>query len=388
MSNQLKKVIFTLATGTVLSLFARTAVGGDRVSVNRQSLNASLGETVSITVAMPGASRVSIAVVDRDGYVTRWLAKDAPAATGSYVAIWNGRDEDGAVVADEAYSFKVDVRSSEGAWTYFPAAGAPKTHPVQAKHYSRRDGALMYELPAAARIHAQAGSAAINETTRSYQGPVLKTLVNREPRPAGPIVESWNGFDESGAIYIPDLPQFVTAILATDLPENSVIAFGNKTRTFLDVAAGRRGSSLLPRKTHAHAHHDGLAALEDASPALVLTPINGTWSERENGWSIDESRLHLAVRLEGPTAPFVARQPGRILVFVDYKQVFERVVRSPKDTFDLPLGGGSATPHIVSINWQSDYGPLAANSIRVTNSAAGDAAGLRKGTRQERRIEH
>jgi hypothetical protein len=216
-------------------------------------------------------------------------------------------------------------------------------------------------------IHAQAGSATIDATTKMYTGPVLKTLVNREPRPAGAIVESWNGFDESGAIYIPDLPQFVTAILATELPENAVIAFGNKSSTFLDVAAARSGASLLsPAKVHTHARHYGLVSLEDISPSLVVTPLNGRWDADAKAWTITGEPLRLGLRLEGPSARYVARQPGKIIAFVDYVQVLERIVRSPTETIDLRLGDDPTETHVVSVNWQSEYGPLSPNSIRVT----------------------
>jgi hypothetical protein len=380
-AGQSKSRILLLIATTLIALSTRRAAAENSVLLDRNAFNPSLGETVVITVKTPTASRVSIAVLDRDGYVTRWLAKDE-LSEASHVATWNGRDDEGAVVPDEAYSFKVDVTSSAGKWTYFPAASAPKTFPVQARHYSRRDAALMYELPAAARIHAQAGSAAIDAATKKYDGPVLKTLVNREPRPAGAIVESWNGFDESGAIYVPDLPQFVTAILAAELPENAVIAFGNKSRAFLDVAAGRHGTSLLPpAKEHSHAQHHGLASLEDVSPALVVTPLNGAWDEKARAWMIQGDPVRLSVRLEGQTAPYIARQPGKIIVFVDYVQALEQIVRTPNETIELQLGVEPGRPHVVSVNWQSDYGPLSPNSIRVMRMPA------RKATRARERTE-
>ena len=356
----------TLAAATAILLSVRAMEAETRVSVNRHSFNPSLGENVAISVRPPAASRISIAVLDRDGYVTRWLAQNEPA-NDTYTVSWNGRDAHDALVADEAYSFKVDVTSAAGHWTYFPAASVPKTYPVQAKHYSRRNAALMYELPAAARIHAQAGSAAINAKTKTYNGPVLKTLVNRDPRPAGAIVESWNGLDESGAIYIPDLPQFVTAILATDLPENAVIAFGNPTRTFLDVAAKRSGVSLLPpSRTGSHAHHHGLNVLEDVSPSLMVAPAGGTWDQLRKSWTVKGVKARLSVQLAGPTAHLVARQPGRILVFIDYKFAFERRVRHPMEIVEVPLTEDGTS--VVSINWQSEYGPLAANSVLVSRN--------------------
>lgn len=358
--------------GALVALMALFASGmaahaepAKRVSLNRHTFNPSHGEAVAITVITPSESRISVAVLDRDGHVTRSLAKDQPAS-GAYTATWNGRDDAGGIVADEAYSFKIDVVSSGDRWSYFPGAGVPKSYPVQAKRYSRSNAALMYELPGPARIHAQAGSATIDQKTKAYDGPVLKTLVNREPRAAGAIVESWNGLDESGRIYVPDLPHFVTAILATELPENSVIAFGNRGRSFLDVAAGRRGTSLLPAsKLHSHEHHHGLATLEDVSPSLVITPLNATWNEYQKAWVVAGDALSVELRLAGPTAANVARQPGKIISFLDYSQQSERPFRVSSrpmtSRVSVPAGGA----RIVTINWQSDYGPLAANSLRV-----------------------
>lgn len=351
-----------------IALFVAAFTLGEpaRVSVDRHSFNPSRGETIGVTVRVPGASRVSIAVLDRDGFVTRLL--DARLAGDVHTANWDGRDSAGAIVADEAYSFKVDVVSPGGRWTYFPAAEAPKTYPVPARNYSRRNAALMYDLPRAARVHAQAGSATLDPKTKLYTGPVLKTLVNRAPRPASAIVESWNGLDESGAVYVPDLPHFVTAILATDLPENAVIAFGNSERTFLDVAAKRTGTSLIPpRKEHEREHHHGLTALEDISPALTVTPAGGTWDAQQKRWLIEGETARLNVQLSGPTAARVARQPGRIVVFVDYEYTFERRIRKSTETIEIPLGRNRPAA-VVSVNWQSDYGPLAANTIRLTAS--------------------
>ncbi len=353
--------------------FAHGDAAENRVSVNRQSFNPTLGDTVSISVAAPESSRISIEVMDRDGKTARWLAKDEPTS-GQFVATWNGRDLDGAIVPDEAYSFRVSVMSGTQRWTYFPASKKPRVFSVQARRYSRRDAALLYELPTAARIHAQAGSATVDDKTKSSKGLVLKTLVNREPRPAGAIVESWNGFDESGEIYVPDLPQFVTAILATELPENSVIAFGNRTRSFLDLAAAATETLLRHSDRGDHHRHQGLHSLDDVSPTLRVTPLNGTWDDKTHTWMIQDETLRFQARLEGPTASRVGRQPGKVLVFLDYVQVMEQRLRQPSEAIELRLPFGSETSHVVSVNWQSDYGPLAPNSIRVALAASRNSA--------------
>jgi hypothetical protein len=163
----------------------------------------------------------------------------------------------------------------------------------------------------------------------------------------------------------------VTAVLATSLPDNAVIAYGNRQRTFLDDAATRTGRSLLPpHQPRSHAHHHRLTVLEDVSPSLTSMPSNGTWNEASGSWSIEGTTARVNVSLAGPTAAAIAKHPGRVIVFVDYEYAFEQPVRGAVARLEIPLRGHSATARTVSINWQSAYGPLAANSIRVTNASA------------------
>ena len=336
-----------------------------RVTVTPSSFNPSLGQKVGITVTTPSEARISVQVLDRDGYLVRTLQERTATAAGSETLQWDGRNDAGTIVTDEAYSFKAMMVTPRETLTYFPAAHPAKSFAVQADHYNRHSAALMYELPVAARIHAQAGSAALNEKN-GYDGPVLKTLVNREPRPAGKIVESWNGLDESGRLYVPDVPNFVTAILATPLPENAVIAYGNRTKTFLDIVPARTGTSLLPaHPANASGHHTGLSTLEDVSPALTITPIGAQWDEKRQSWNFERGTAVLKVELSGPTAATVSRHPARIVVFVDYVRKLEFPVRRKQETIRIPRHLLTGDPRFVTVNWQSTRGPLAANTVRV-----------------------
>ena len=353
----------------VLACGVATADPASFLTVAPSSFNPSLGQQVTISVATPSEARIAVQVLDRDGYVVRTLERSA-AAAGRETLRWDGRDDKGAVVADEAYSFKATMVTPHETLTFFPAAHPAKSFAVQADQYSRRNAALMYELPVAARIHAQAGAAALNEK-KVYDGPVLKTLVNREPRPAGKVVESWNGLDESGRIYVPDVPHFVTAILATPLPEQAVIAYGNRARTFLDTAATRSGTSLLPAHAHGAAqHHAGLSALEDLSPSLTVTPVGAKWDEKAQTWNFGRGTAVLKVELSGPTAAAVSKQPARIVVFVDYVRQLELSVREKQETIRIPRHLLKGNPRSVTVNWQSTRGPLAANTVRLSTGPA------------------
>jgi hypothetical protein len=253
------------------------------VHLSRGVFNPSLQQSVTLSFTTP-AGVVDARVLDRDGVPVRTLAKQKAFAGGLMALTWDGRNDDGAVVPNEAYSFRIDWSSGTARDSYFPAASARDMIAIPVKYYDRRGGTLAYELPVASRVHLQTGTAT-TDARGEASGPVLKTVVNREPRAAGAIAEHWDGRDESGTIFVPDLPDFVTAIAAEPLPENAVITIGNRERTFLDYAATRKAASLLPH-TATHTHHRGLDVFFDVSPAMTLQPVEAKWNEAEKVWVV------------------------------------------------------------------------------------------------------
>ncbi len=210
----------------------------------------------------------------------------------------------------------------------------------------------------------QAGITRTDSKTGKQSGPVLKTIVNREPRPGGPVIETWNGLDETGVYYVPDLPGFAMSVAATSLPENSIIAVGNSGATFLERARSRSGESLLTLGSTHHAHHRGLSALDDVSPRLIAKPSNARQSP-DRRWKTEESVLRGRLLLEGPSAEHFARQPGAVVIFVDNREV--RTVKAPAAgmPFEVALGDLPAGEHIVAFGWASEYGPVAVTSLLI-----------------------
>jgi flagellar hook assembly protein FlgD len=196
------------------------------VFVSRLFFNPSLGQKIGITFTLAGPGLLGVLILDRDGFPVRRLVASKSKDRGKETIEWDGRDENGELVPDEAYSLKIDLVSSALSDCYFPANAKQLEIEVGKPTYNRRDGVLGYRLTQPARVHLQAGSAQRDPKTKEEVGPVLKTIVNREPRSAGSIVENWDGFDESGTIYVPDLPNFVVAIAATSLPENAIVTVG------------------------------------------------------------------------------------------------------------------------------------------------------------------
>jgi hypothetical protein len=336
------------------------------VSVSEPFFNPTIGQREAIGITLSEGGMLSISILDRDGYVVRRLLSERTVDAGTLWYEWDGRDDQGQIVPDESYSLKVDLAGSEASYSYFPARVAPYAVKVRFKGYDHLTGVLSYRLDEPARVHAQAGVAPLDPDTRERDGPVLKTIANREPRPGGAVVENWDGYDETGSIYVPDLPGFVVSIAATSLPRNAIIASGNLSRTFVEGIRARRGEPLFRADPAAdHSHHRGLSTLDDVAPSLHVELIGADFSEGENVWLLSGRLLSGRVSLSGPSAVPFGRQPAELLIFVDGRRV--RTLPEPRDggTFEIDLGTRPPGAHVVALNWVSGYGPAAATCVRV-----------------------
>ncbi len=317
---------------------------------------------VSFELARPG--RLLVTLLDRDRVQVRRLAEE-DAAAGSQRMTWDGRDDAGVVVPDEAYTVRIELAHADGTEVYDPAAEfVPVLETPAAAEYSRVRATLSYRLARPSRVHVQAGQGRMSPKTGEVEGPVLKTVLDRAPRVAGAVVESWNGLDESGTVYVPDLPHFAVAVLAASLPESAIITVGNRERSFADYERQRR--SLQPRTGRAVSrgrHHAGLTSLEDRSPPLDLQVENVTRSRGRH--SPEQHSLAVTARLAAEHAPHFLSQPTHFLVFVDDRLVLRR--KRPRNPARIALPPQRLAPgaYRVVVNWTSEYGPVAVGVARI-----------------------
>jgi len=342
------------------------------VQVAPAFFNPSLQQVATLSFTLASGGEASVLVVDRDGLPIRSILSHIRFAAGRHAIAWNGRSDEGEIVADEAWSFRIDLRDGKTSASYFPAAShaSVKMVEIPPESWDPVSGILRYKLPFPARVHVQAGSAAVDPNTKTLDGPVMKTIVNREPRIGGAVIEQWDGFDESRTIRVTDLPHFVVGIAATPLPASSVITVGNRQKTFVSTIATRRGRSLLPETGGAHTHHQGLTAIEDFSPPLRVDVRNAKWSATERMWLSSASDLDISATAAGPTAAAFVAQHGGVLAFIDGKRVkVLAVVTQNPVQISIPIGKLGPGNHILAINWGSPYGPVALNSLRFATSA-------------------
>jgi hypothetical protein len=282
------------------------------VVLDKSAFNPSQGDKVRLMYELAQADEVTVRVYDPDGGLIRTLLDAAPREAGMHEAVWDGRDDTGRLVPDEAYTFTIETPSGA---VYDPTtfSGGIVGDITEARF--DQDGTITYKLPAASRVLIRLGI---------HSGPMLKTLVDWKPRVAGTITEYWDGRDEDKLMRMLEHKNFTALITYVTLPEATVIAYGNDQETYRDYKRGR--GKHRPQKPDRPRHPDPKVHLRPAHlvpPAWTRAPHVHLRFPKHGGGSgktIPEVQDAVAVRVDVDPSDrdLLLRDQFEIMFFVNY----------------------------------------------------------------------
>lgn len=375
-----REFVWSVATILAAALCANREVEAKNsiqsVSVRPEFFNPSLGQTSTLSVHLSVPSAVTLRILDRDNYVIRSLPPVSLPAGESNLT-WDGKDESGAVVPNEAYCVNLRALATDGTKSeYAPSRDFFRVLSDPKRSYSMVSGVLRYELAGPSRVHIQAGEAVPvgDPKDGKRDGPVLKTIVDREPRTGGVVVETWDGYDESRTVHIPSLKNFAISILGESLPPATIITVGSRGETFRKYAARTRQAKtpLYPPSSHAvhmaGMQHGNLTALDDFSPELTVR-LTGK-KDDQGRIEVGGSAVAVTVQMAPGDAGLFVRPEGALDVFVDEKLIDRKNGASNPESFSIPAAKLPTGEHRVTVNWVSNHGPTSAQVVRVFKKEA------------------
>ncbi len=364
-------MVSRLVTASLMVLLAVPVAGRAaevRLSLTGGSFNPSLGETLGITYVLPRSEVVRLQVWDPDGGLVRTLVADEPREEGSHGVAWDGRDLDGRIVPDEAYTFTLETAGGE---VFDPVTfSGGEVGDVTDAMVDRQAGTFNYRLPAASRVLVRLGI---------RNGPMLNTLVDWRPRVAGTITEYWGGRDESGLIDLASASGFTALVTYVTLPQATVITYGNGDDTYRAYKLGRAaGRPERPRRPRRAEGDERLRPVGLVPPAWARAPrIALSFPDREAEVPAASEKILVRVEVDPEDLPRLQEEQFEILFFVD-NVFFAEAERGylpfnwPWELTQLPPG-----EHVLTVNVSSFKGQVGVASRKVRVNRDGNAPGSR-----------
>lgn len=200
--------------------------------------NPSNRERTELRYTLSQDATVTIQVWDADRELVQTLVSKAVRKAGRQTEAWNGRDSRGRAVPNEAYFFTIEAETpGRGSAVYDPITfSGGDFADITRADINRAAGTVSYGLSRPSRVLLRAG----------LSGSVLlRTLVDWEPRAAGSVTETWNGWDEDHLVQFGTHPQQLMILTYVTLPEASVITIGNQEQSYRAYKAARATTSRI-----------------------------------------------------------------------------------------------------------------------------------------------
>jgi hypothetical protein len=192
------------------------------VKVKPQSFNPAQGETAEITFRVSQPAKIILKLFDAEQRLVAQLFSEAEPGSEVSSMVWNGRDMEGVIVPDEAYTMAIDAVTYQGKISSYDPATFSGGEYVELEKlaYNQKNRVVTYHVNKDSRVRIRAGI--------GDGGPMLKKVAVWKPRLKGERAEAWDGKDESGAVYFADSKKFVIWGEALSMPENSIFTRGNR----------------------------------------------------------------------------------------------------------------------------------------------------------------
>lgn len=349
----------TAVFGFTLLVLAGPAVAGqtfklDIIEVTPRQFNPSGNEQAQIQFRSERDGQATVRFYDRRAYQVREFAVEHIAANETVTVAWNGKDDQGQLVPNEAYFFTIEATDIQGNRVeYDPTTNLKPRFAPMAVNYDSDQQRLSFSVDQDSVLDVRSGV--------SDGGPLLAKLVEWQPFLRGDYSIPWDGWDKAHTVKAVSLPNHQLYSQIQPLPANSILTVGHPDGQD-DIYSLMQPQNSLKRKS-ATDFADQRYSQADASPYKHLSPVfdfdfNDVIAT-ENDLPVLSGKGSITLRLKESVKQRVTETRYEILVFVDYKFVTEiEEGRSPAK-LNIDMANLAAGEHTFTVNLVTLQGGLA-----------------------------
>jgi hypothetical protein len=290
---------------------------------------------------------VRIQIWNCNGYLIRNLF-DGKAKKGINYYMWDGKDDAGDKAVNGDYYLTIAAYTNREQVMYDPYE-LPWGDMVQPEDFivNLADLRVYYVIPFASLVRIRAG---ILKEALLYT-----TIVNWKPRPAGPNVEVWDGYDNSKLIGVAHKENIEYFIQVYFLPEN-VIIIKNGNPNIKTYSTKRE--LPLSKGSCRHSYH---LREECYDPEVILTFLDV--KHKKNGIPLVDENTNLKVELPKDAQKFMENERFEIMLFLDGKLYLEEEMGYLPYKHLLQISDLDQGKHILTIVTASSGDHVGSSSI-------------------------
>jgi len=346
------------------------------VQTNRVTLRA--GEDVGISFRLNEEAKVTVHIYNPDYEGIRCIADGVTRPPGVNTFFWDGRDEGGVLVPEEAYLFGIAAVNGSGQEVVYDPTqvSGGEILNVEILRIERSDQGyrIHYTVPVPSRISIRAGI---------HQGPLLKTILDWKPVPPGNHVETWDGMDETGTIQAMEEPGCHITIRGFMLPKNSILVQGTgkeydgRSQVRRAVLGESSGSKKLishgrVRKAAVSRADQGISSQFLVRRSLNVSPRFKVYHAGDRSTDLAQKpltrlsgKMPLVIEVAPESMPNFMESRYEIIVFVDNQRFDEEEHAQTPYTYLLDTTRLSNGEHLITINQASLTDQVGSYSFRI-----------------------
>lgn len=337
---------------------AKPIVFGD---TGRGEFSPSRGESYPISFTLNESATVTILLYTADNYLVRTLSSDRLLA-GTHSIEWDGKDEEKIIVPDEAYTVVLQAVNGKSEVILDPRKYSGGEVEKDLKATIDPDGEISFSLSQSSRVQIRAGIS---------EGPMMRSLLNWQPRTAGKNIFRWNGMDKDNLTNLLENSKYRLSIAAFRLPDHSIITTGNSSLEYTEYCRLKKWdfnpapdeSRLDQRGDKGISQHYYYQRSADTDPEIFIE-LPGSVEKDESGTAIlvAEEPIPVKVTMNEKDEQFVSASKYEVTFFVDFEFMSEEELGFMPITWLWKPNNLEKGKHILTVNVSGFKGQVGVRS--------------------------
>lgn len=332
---------------------------------DRHEFNPSRGQVFDIPVKLDRSGRLELRLYSVDGDLVSILSPDTTFEAGNHRLTWDGKDDKGAVVPNEAYVPVVEFKpvAADGTEREYDPRTFSGGEELRLSPQVDSAGRIVFHLERPARVLARAGV---------QSGPMMASILNWEVRGPGRNVINWNGRDQNNLVNLIEHDRLALLVTGFELPRHSILTTGNEDLAYTDWRQDQGWTSDMPdfsqvplqRNDSRISRHYYLPRSVDIDPRVMLD-ISDDLPLNEAGIPTVTGPVSLRVDMHEDDRWAMQQSLYEVAFFVDQAFVSEEEQGYVPLTWRWNPAGLSPGVHLVTVNVSGFNGQVGVRTLRI-----------------------